>query len=72
MLTLVATINFWLADKSWRIDLVAAEEYIPWICIAASDVACNVVVASAIMTVIEIVIAVSTAKDSAELKKVRR
>lgn len=67
-LTLIAAIDFGLADKRWRINPVAAQKYVSWVSIAPPDVARNVVVASAVVAVkIIVTTAVTAAENSTEL-----
>lgn len=66
-LTLIAPVDFGLADKGWRVDLVAAQEHVARVGVAAADVAGDVVVAPTVVPVVEVVVAVASAENSAEL-----
>lgn len=70
MLTLVAAIDLCLVTEDRRIHFVAPQEHVTGICIASSNVASDVILASAIMTVKSIVATVSTStKDSGKLNQ---
>ena len=64
-LTFIAAVHFWLADKSWAVNFVAAQEYVVWVGIAATNVGAGAAWTTAIMTFILGVLV--TSKNAVEL-----
>jgi len=70
MLTLIPAIDLFLVTEDWRIHLVAPQKHVTGICIASSNVASNIILASAIMTVKSIIATISTTtKESWKLNQ---
>lgn len=67
MLTFVSTIDLWLANEGRRINSVASQEHVVRVCITATYITCNIVVSTAIMTILIAITSVTATENTAKL-----